>query len=115
MGARVLVGLSPFRYASFAALKHTYGRLWVRCDACRRYDTLATAPIRDRDSRYTTFSCSVCGAEGKVVLDDPAQQGFAYDPRQNPQRHPAAFARITGRTYVRWAPSRAFDPPKHRR
>jgi len=108
-----MVGLSRFPYASFAALKHTYDTLFVQCTPCRRYARLAIGPIRDRDSRFTTFSCCVCGGPGELVLDDPAAKGLAHDPRDKPQRHPTAYARITGRTYVaRTPPSSLIDPPK---
>ena len=108
-----MVGLSRFPYASFAALRHTYDELFVQCVPCRRYVRLAIGPIRDRDSRVTTFSCCACGAVGNLVLDDPAEKGFVLDQRDNPQRHPAAYARITGRTYVARTPSAYFlDPPK---
>jgi hypothetical protein len=111
-----LVGLSRYPYASFAALRHTYGELFVQCAPCRRYIRLGIGPIRNRDSRAATFSCCVCGGAGDLVLDDPAGKGFGLDARDNPQRHPAAYTRITGRTYIaRPAPLHVIDPPKHTR
>jgi hypothetical protein len=111
-----LVGLSRYPYASFAALRHAYDRLFVQCVPCRRYLSLAVGPIRERDSRRTTFSCCLCGVAGEVVIDDPAEKGFVLDRRETPQRHPAAYARLTGRTYVaRPAPAHVINPPKHSR
>jgi hypothetical protein len=108
-----LVGLSRFPYASFAALKHTYDALFVLCVPCRRYIRLAIGPIRERDSRRTTFSCSVCGGVGQVVIDDPGNDGYVLDPREKPERHPVAYARLTGRTCVAREPPRwLIDPPK---
>lgn len=108
-----MVGLSRYPYASFAALRHTLGPLFVRCTSCRRYVKLAVGPIRERDSRITTFSCCLCGGAGDVVLDDPGEQGFVLDERPNPPRHPMAHTRITRRTFVAREPPRwLIDPPK---
>ena len=108
-----MVGLSPYPYASFAALKHTYDELFVLCVSCRRYIRLAIGPIRERDSRRTTFSCCLCGGVGQVVLDDPGKDGYVLDPREKPERHPSAHARIVGRTWVGREPPRwLLDPPR---
>lgn len=108
-----MVGLSPYPYASFAALKHVYDELFVLCVSCRRYIRLAIGPIRERDYRRTTFSCCLCGSIGQLVSDDPSQDGYTLDPREAPERHPAAVKRITGRPLVARQPPRwLIDPPK---
>ena len=108
-----MAGLSPFPYASFAALRHTYGALFVQCIHCRRYIRLTIGSIRERDSRVTTFSCCLCGNEGELVLDDPGENGFILDERPNPPRHPRARARLTrGNLPWRDPPRWLLDPPK---
>lgn len=108
-----MAGLSPYPYASFAALRHTFGALFVQCTRCRRYIRLVVRPIRERDSRITTFSCCLCGSEGQLVLDDPGDKGFFLDERPNPPRHPAARTRILGgNRAVREPPRWLIDPPK---
>jgi len=108
-----LVGPSPYPYASFIALKRTYDELFVLCVPCRRYIRLAIGPIRERDSRTTTFSCSVCGSVGHLVIDDPAKDGYTLDPRDKPERHPAARTRIVARAFAaREPPRHLIDPPK---
>ncbi len=108
-----MVGLSPYPYASFAALRRTFGALFVQCTRCRRYVRLVVRPIRERDSRTTTFSCCLCGSEGQLVLDDPGDKGFFLDERPNPPRHPSARDRILrGNPPVREPPRSLIDPPK---
>lgn len=108
-----MVGLSPYPYASFAALRRTFGTLFVQCTRCRRYVRLVVRPIRERDSRITTFSCCLCGSEGQLVLDDPGDKGFFLDERPNPPRHPSARDRILRGNPLRREPPRSLiDPPK---
>jgi hypothetical protein len=47
----------------------------------------------DRDSRETTFSCSVCGGAGTLVFEDPGKRGLQHDVLQHPHRHPAVALR----------------------
>jgi len=47
-----------------------------------------------RDARRTTFSCSVCGDAGDVMLADPEKEGLQHDPRRRPLRHPMAAMRL---------------------
>jgi len=68
------------------------GRAWVVCHPCLRFVELR---LRDgRDTRVTTFSCCLCGREGKLTFDDPAKQGLQYDPRPRPLRHPDRVLRL---------------------
>jgi len=69
------------------------GRAYVVCRPCRRFVPLGTWLDR-RDTRMTSFSCSVCGGAGDIVLDDPAREGLQHDPRPSPLRHRMAALRL---------------------
>jgi hypothetical protein len=91
-----MVGPSPYRYASFAELRAVMGGAWLVCRPCRRFVPVGRW-LDARDSRRTTFSCSVCGGDGDVVLEDPAKEGLQHDPRPTastgdvpPAGHPPA-------------------------
>ena len=62
-----MVIVDPFKGVpySFGALRKTFGRLYVRCDVCRRFALLQLGrnELRDVDYRTKRFSCSVCGDE----------------------------------------------------
>ena len=88
-----MVGPSPYKYASFRELRAVLGRPYLVCRPCRRFVALGKW-LDGRDSRTTTFSCSACGGEGEVVLEDPAREGLQHDPRPNPPRHRLAFIRL---------------------
>jgi hypothetical protein len=88
-----LVGPNPYRLHSFRELRVVMGRPFVVCKPCRRFVPLGNW-LDDRDSRTTTFSCSVCGAAGDVVFEDPAREGLQHDPRPNPPRHQMAALRL---------------------
>ena len=67
-----MAGPNPHKLFSFAELRAIYGPLWVRCDTCRRFRGLRLTPkIRDRDWRFTRFSCTRCGGAGYCALDRP--------------------------------------------
>jgi hypothetical protein len=95
--------VGPFRGVpySFGALRKTFGPLWVRCDVCRRYASLPLRDLRDVDYRTKTFSCSICGADGAMALDEPCKdtgmQDYRLDQRVDPKHHPAAVRRMTDR------------------
>lgn len=88
---------------SFGALRKTFGPLYVRCDLCRRFALLQFGPhnLRDVDSRTKRFSCSVCGAEAWLTVTNPTtergMEDYRLDQREDPQRHPAAVARLQGK------------------
>jgi hypothetical protein len=69
------------------------GRPYVVCRPCRRFVALGTW-LDGRDTRTTTFSCSVCGGDGDVMLEDPAKDGLQHDPRPKPIRHRLAALRL---------------------
>ena len=69
------------------------GRAYIICRPCRRFVALG-AWLDCRDTRITTFSCSVCGGDGEVVLEDPAKEGLEHNPRPNPIRHKLAALRL---------------------
>lgn len=70
-----MVGPNPHRLHSFGELDAIMGRCWVVCRSCRRYATVPANALKDRDTRETTFSCSVCGGAGQLVIDDPHKAG----------------------------------------
>ena len=69
-----MVDRSPGKPFSFAALRKTFGPLYLRCDICRRFALLQLGPhgLRDVDYRTKRFSCSVCGDEAWLTVTDPA-------------------------------------------
>ena len=85
---------------SFGALRKVFGPLWVRCDVCRRYARLHLGELRDVDYRTKTFSCSICGSDGAMALEEPCKdtgmEDYRLDQRVDPQHHPAAVKRLTG-------------------
>jgi hypothetical protein len=92
-----VVGPSPYPYASFAALRVVYGEaIFIVCYACHRYALFAWREHAERDSRRTSFSCCVCGGAGTLASEKPLDH-IREDTRANPQRHPKATARLTGR------------------
>ena len=82
------------------------GRAWVVCHPCLRFVELRVRD--DRDTRVTTFSCCLCGSEGKLTFDDPAKQGLQDDPRPHPPRHPYRVLRLQ-------QIARLHDPFGHRK
>jgi hypothetical protein len=84
---------------SFGALRKTFGPLWVRCDVCRRYARLFLRELRDVDYRTKTFSCSICGANGALALEEPCKdtgmEDYRLDQRVDPKHHSAAVKRMT--------------------
>jgi transposase-like protein len=88
-----LAGPNPYPVHSFLELRKVMGRPYVVCRPCRRFVQLGIW-LDGRDTRSTTFSCSVCGGVGEVVLEDPAKDGLQHDPRSNPIRHRLAALRL---------------------
>jgi hypothetical protein len=84
---------------SFGALRKTFGPLWIRCDVCRRYARLFLRELRDVDYRTKSFSCSICGADGAMALEEPCKdtgmEDYHLDQRVDPKHHPAAVKRMT--------------------
>jgi hypothetical protein len=99
--------VGPFRGVpySFGALRKVFGPLWVRCDVCRRYARLHLGELHDVDSRTKTFSCSICGSDGAMALEEPCKdtgmEDYRLDQRVNPQHHPAAVKRLTNPRQLR--------------
>ena len=96
-----VVGLFRGVPYSFGALRKTFGPLWVRCDVCRRYAWLLLRDLRDVDYRTKTFSCSICGADGAMALEEPCKdtgmEDYRLDQRVDPKHHPTAVRRMTER------------------
>lgn len=88
-----MVGPNPYPVHSFRELRAVLGQPYVVCGPCRRFVALG-AWFDRRDTRATTFSCSVCGGAGDVVLEDPAREGLQHDPRPTPMRHRLATVRL---------------------
>lgn len=53
------------------------------------------------DYRSKTFSCSRCGCEAYLAVTEPIKetgmQDYRLDAVEQPEHHPAAVARLTGR------------------
>lgn len=104
MALRLLMtGAWPDKPFTFRALRKTFGQLYLRCDLCRRFALLQLGPhgLRDTDYRTKRFSCSVCGAEAWLTVTNPmterGMEDYRLDQREDPERHPAAVDRLTGR------------------
>ena len=102
---------------TFRALRKTFGKMWLRCDVCRRFALLTLLPgDLDRDYRTVSFSCSLCGGVAIHTVthpnSEPGMADYCEDDRERPQRHPAAEARLRGvETKAR---ARKFTPPSLR-
>ena len=96
---RAMVGYWPDRAFTFRAFRKVFGPLWVRCDVCRRYAQLHLGELRGVDYRTKTFSCSICGSDGAMALEEPCKdtgmEDYRLDQRVDPQHHPAAVKRLT--------------------
>ena len=66
-----MAGPNPYPVHSFLELRKVMGRPYVVCRRCRRFVTVG-AWLDRRDARTTTFSYSVCGGDGNLVLGDEA-------------------------------------------
>jgi hypothetical protein len=95
-----MTGPWPHKPYTFRALRKTFGTMWVRCDICWRCATLRLTGLLNADYRTKRFSCSRCGAEAWVCVVEPIKelgmQDYRLDEIEDPQRHPAAVARLTG-------------------
>jgi len=96
-----MTGPWPHKPFTFRALRKTFGAMWVRCDVCRRYAPLSIGSLQDVDYRSKTFSCSQCGGEAYLAVIEPIKeagmQDYHLDAIDQPERHPAAVKRLTGR------------------
>jgi hypothetical protein len=67
--------------------------------SARRYARLHLRELRDVDYRTKTFSCSICGSDGAMALEEPCKdtrmEDYHLDQRVDPKRHPAAVKRLT--------------------
>ena len=61
--------------------------------------TLHLRELRNVDYRTKTFSCSICGCDGAMALNEPCKdtgmEDYRLDQRVDPQHHPAAVKRLT--------------------
>jgi hypothetical protein len=89
-----LVGPNPHRLHSFGEMRAIVGRAWLVCQPCQRYALVPSHALKDRNTRTTTFSCSVCGGAGKLVTEDPHKEGLQPDPQPRPLHHPHAIIRL---------------------
>jgi len=97
----IMTGPWPHKPYTFRALQKTFGAMWVCCDLCRRYATLRLTGLLDVDYRTKRFSCSRCGSEAWVCVVEPVKelgmQDYRLDEIEDPQRHPVAVDRLTGK------------------
>ena len=112
-----MVGPWPFKPYTFRALAKTYGKMWVRCDVCRRYARLPIlGELLEADYRSKTFSCSQCGGPAWLCVVDPTHErgmeDYRLNERERPAHHPAAIDRLTGKEKRRAGeqPGRKVDP-----
>lgn len=93
-----MTSLWPHKPHTFRALKTTFGRMWVRCDSCRRYAPLKLAGLLDVDYRSKTFSCSRCGSEATNCVTEPTREtgmeDYRLDPLPDARHHPKAVRRL---------------------
>lgn len=86
---------------TFAALRATFGPMWIRCDVCRRYARFKVGGLADVDYRTRTFSCSRCGSQAYLAVIEPCREAgmadYRLDPIDRPERHPRAVERLTCR------------------
>lgn len=92
-----MASLWSHKASTFRALRATFGKLWVRCDVCRRYAPLSLAGLQDVDYRSRTFSCSKCGNDGYLCIVEPIKErgmeDYRLDRVESPERHPDAGRR----------------------
>ena len=101
-----MAGPNPYKLHSFEEWHHfTKGALYVVCYGCQRYATVSIAKHGKRDTRQTTFSCCLCGGDGKMTAEKPLDH-IREDARENARHHPRAIARLTGRPE---RPSRSLE------
>jgi hypothetical protein len=80
--------------AGAAALLVFFGR---PTPPATRYARLVLRELRDVD--YRTKTCSICGADGALALEQPCKdtgmEDYRIDQRVDPKHHPAAVKRMT--------------------
>lgn len=110
-----MVSAWPSAPYTFRALRKTFGTMWLRCDACRRYAPLSLAGLHDIDHRTRSFSCSACGAAATLCVVEPVKErgmeDYRLDVRDNPARHPEATRRLSGTVSNRPAGRRGGELP----
>lgn len=106
----------PGRPYSFRALAKTFGRMWVRCDSCRRYAPFRIGGLQDADYRTKSFSCSSCGGVASLCVIEPVKEtgmaDYRLDERKDPPRHANAVVRLTGQRVRTSQPRKEFGAPK---
>jgi hypothetical protein len=67
--------------------------------------------LRDVNYRTKTFSCSICGADGALALEEPfrdsGMEDYRLEQRVDAQHHPAVVKRLA-------QPPRAVSPAEQR-
>ena len=96
----VVTGAWPHKPYTFRALRKTFGAMWVR-RVCRCYAPLSIGGLQEVDYRSKTFSCSQCGSGAYLAVIEPIKEAGTQDYRlaaiEQPERHPTAVDRLTGR------------------
>jgi hypothetical protein len=108
-----VAGPNSYKLHSYAELLH-FGRLYVVCYGCRRYALVSKTLHGERDQGATTRSCCVCGSEGQTTQEAPGPH-IREDTRANPQRHPRATSRLTGKPYRPSKAAQVRETAKDRR
>ena len=99
----IMTEVRPHKPFTFRALRKS-SVMWVRCGVCRRYAPLSIGGLQNVDYRSKTFSCSQCGSEAYLAVIKPVKeagmQDYRLDAIEQPERHPAAVDRLTGRCRI---------------
>jgi hypothetical protein len=86
----VVIEAWPHKPYTFRALRKTFGAMWVRCDACRRYAPLSIGGLQEVDYRSKTFSCSQCGSEAYLAVIEPIKEAGMQDSVSTRSSGPSA-------------------------
>ena len=82
-----MVGPRNAQPYTFRALRNTFGKMWLRCDVCRRFAAFTLPPgYLDRDYRTVSFSCSVCGGVATHTVAHPHSEPGMGDYREDDVR-----------------------------
>ena len=90
----------PHKPYTFRALRKTFGAMWVRCDACRRYAPLSIGAFRMWTIGARPLAARSVAARPTSPSFEPIKEAgmrdYRLDAIARPARHPAAVDRLTG-------------------
>jgi len=62
-----VAGPNPYKLHSFREWRAMFGKIYIVCDACRRFTGLSIAEHGQRNTRRTRFTCRRCGGKGRAA------------------------------------------------